>query len=105
MSVSRGCYVIEAEPNKWWCVVANDEYDYDFNSGEKFGPARTADEAYQKMRDSTSNPGGHSIFPFPVVTDCLRDLLARIPAYGSWATASRDRIFTRILRKKAPSFS
>ncbi len=93
MSVSRGCYVIEAEPNKWWCVVAHREYDYDFESGDKFGPAKTADEAFEDMRSHTSNPGSSNLFPFSEMDDSLRDLLARIPAYGSRNTPIRDRIF------------
>jgi hypothetical protein len=76
MSMSRGCMVVEAEPGQWWCVVAYREYDYDFRSGEKFGPASTAEAAFRMMR--ASNPGSSETIPFSQVDDFHRGVLSRM---------------------------
>lgn len=76
MSISRGCLLIEEEPNKWWCVVAYKEYDYDFVSGQKFGPAPSDDAAFAMMR--CSNPGSVEIIHFSDVSNYHREILARM---------------------------
>lgn len=68
--------LVELEPNQWWCVVAYREYDYDFRSGEKFGPASTDEAAFRMMR--ASNPGSSETIPFSQVDDYHRDLLLRM---------------------------
>ena len=51
MSLSRGCIVVEREQGKWYCVVATDEYDYEFERGHLvYGPRSTADSVYDEMR-------------------------------------------------------
>ena len=58
MSSSRGCLILEVEPQKWFAVVALDEYDYSFDSCESFGPCSTASDCMKLMHKNTSNPGG-----------------------------------------------
>ena len=77
MSRSRGCLLIEAQPNEWWCAVAIDEYDYEFRDGEKFGPAKTEKEAHDFL-NNVSNPGSYSVVPFAQVTERERKLLDRL---------------------------
>lgn len=77
MSRSRGCLLIEAQPNEWWCAVAIDEYDYEFRDGEKFGPAKTEAAAHDFL-NNVSNPGSYSVVRFAEVTDYHRKLLARL---------------------------
>lgn len=78
MSVSRGCFIIETKPEQWWCAVACSEHDYEIRRGEKFGPAKTAEEAFQMMRTRNSNPGGSITIPFAKVSDHHRNLLSRM---------------------------
>ena len=76
MSRSRGCLVIELRPGEWWVAVAYDEYDYEFRSGEKFGPA-VSEEAANDMV-TCSNPGAYHIIRAADVTDEHRKLLDRL---------------------------
>jgi hypothetical protein len=76
MSKSRGCLIIEVQPDEWWAAVAYDEYDYEFRSGEKFGPGKTEKEAHDMMQ--CSNPGSYRVVSFAHVTDAHRELLARL---------------------------
>lgn len=78
MSVSRGCLLIEKEPNQWWCVVAYREYDYDFISGQKFGPAPSDDAAFAYAMRRCSNPGSVDTVCFSNVSDYHREILARM---------------------------
>lgn len=76
MSVSRGCVVVETQPDQWYCLVAIDEYDYDFNgSVEVFGPATTANAAYDKMQRQCANPGGHNTYAHGSVPDHFLQLI------------------------------
>ena len=79
MSKSRGCLLIELNPGEWWCAVAYDEYDHEFRSGEKFGPAKTEEGAWQMM--VASNPGSSRTVPFAAVTAEHRKLLARLHCF------------------------
>jgi hypothetical protein len=58
MSCSRGCIIVEVEDGKWYCIVARDEYDYDFNKFNVYGARYTENGAYNKMKDYEANPGG-----------------------------------------------
>ena len=55
---------MELEPNTWYCIVACNEYDYDFNSFNVYGPCTSADGAFNKMNNSESNPGQSCELPF-----------------------------------------
>ena len=69
MSVSRGCFAIERDPGKWYCVVACDEYDYDFHGSYTiYGPKSTADAAVEAMHKRAANPGSGSSVPFDKLT-------------------------------------
>ena len=50
--------ILEVEPQKWFAVVALDEYDYELDSCESFGPCSTASDCMKLMHKNTSNPGG-----------------------------------------------
>lgn len=76
MSMQRGCEVIELEPGKWFCVVACAEHDYDFQSATVYGPAQTADDAWNMMSDWEANPGGCIQTRAADVTDRDRRLIA-----------------------------
>ena len=69
MSVSRGCEVIERQPNKWYCVVAQEEYDYDFcGDYSVYGPKPTSDAASEEMHRHEANPGGYNVIAFDRLT-------------------------------------
>ena len=83
MSTQRGCLTIEMKPGEWFCIVAHDEYDYDFTSGATvYGPEKTADEALDAMSDRESNPGSFDRISHGEVTDEVRTLVenARKPS-------------------------
>ena len=76
MSLSRGCIVVEREQGKWYCVVATDEYDYEFERGHLvYGPRSTADSVYDEMRKHECNPGGHSEVSHDKLTPRLIELV------------------------------
>lgn len=76
MSVSRGCMLIEAKPGEWFCVVAQNEYDFDFTRGHNvYGPMATENDAYQAMSDNESNPGSSETIAHGAVTDTERKLI------------------------------
>lgn len=75
MSMSRGCEVIELKPDEWYCVVARDEHDYDFEDSTVYGPANDSDAALEMMWNRESNPGSHHRIPHENVTDRERALL------------------------------
>ena len=77
MSCSRGCDLVELKPNEWYCIVANDEYDYDFASFTVYGPRATSDAALDRMSSSESNPGGFCTFPHARVTEAHKTMIAR----------------------------
>jgi len=63
MSVSRGCVIVERQPNEWYCMVAQNEYDYEFNGNYSvYGPADTEDEAFDEMHGHESNPGSSTTY-------------------------------------------
>ena len=68
MSMSRGCELVEIKPEKWYCIVAMEEYDYDFTSFSVYGPCLTADEAFDKMHNQECNPGQSREIDFGAVT-------------------------------------
>ena len=55
MSMSRGCLLVEYADKEWYCIIARDEYDYDFRSFDISGPAKTEDDAFNTHEGS--NPG------------------------------------------------
>lgn len=76
MSRSRGCEVIEERPGEWHCVVAMDEYDYEFRGDtEVYGPSKTADEALQLMHARASNPGSFDEIKNAIVGNRERNLI------------------------------
>lgn len=76
MSMSRGCKLIEVAPDEWWCAVAHDEHDYDIETGVKYGPAPTAEEAFRMIR--VSNPGMSETVPYAELTEDDLALLDRM---------------------------
>jgi hypothetical protein len=77
MSTPRGCDVVELDANKWFCIVANEEHDYDFESFTVYGPARDSDAAFDMMSDRESNPGGLCTFKRSDVTDQHREMIRK----------------------------
>jgi len=75
MSLSRGCVAIERQPGQWYCIVAHDEYDYDFNSYNIYGPCLTADAALEKMHRQEANPGSHDVVSHASLTDYYTKLV------------------------------
>ena len=64
MSMSRGCMLVERHPGKWFCLVASDEYDYDFQGNYSvYGPKPTADDAFDEMHRHEPNPGHSNEVP------------------------------------------
>lgn len=60
MSVSRGCILLELTRDKWYCIVAIEEYDYDFVHGcIKYGPTATPEAAFDLMSQEQPNPGSY----------------------------------------------
>ncbi len=83
MSVSRGCKLIEREPRRWYCVVAQDEYDYDFTGdATKYGPKPTADEALDLMGEHEANPGSFHRVEYGALSPFDIELCDKLPAYG-----------------------
>ena len=76
MSTPRGCDVVELKQNEWYCIVANDEHDYDFESYTVYGPKSTLDAAVDRMSASESNPGGYSTVRGDRVSDAHRKMIA-----------------------------
>jgi hypothetical protein len=68
MSVSRACIVVERTPRQWFCVVAQDEYDYEFRDWRVYGPKPTADEARDEMGRHEANPGSHDTVAHDEIT-------------------------------------
>lgn len=79
MSMSRGCAVIERTPGRWYCVVAQQEYDYDFRQATKYGPAKTSDAAVEIMDQHECNPGGFTVTTYTEITEQDRALVDRLP--------------------------
>ena len=75
--MQRGCYLIEAEPGKWYCVVATQEHDYDFEHATTNGPEPTEEQAFKNH--AGCNPGGSTTINHASITDYERKLLARYP--------------------------
>ena len=78
MSMSRGCLIIERHPGQWYCVVAIDEYDYDFRDYLVYGPAATEDDAWGAMMGP--NPGESVSIPHDEMTEGQRLLVDSKPA-------------------------
>ena len=72
MSTPRGCDVVELTPNVWYCIVANDEDDYDFESCTVYGPCISDDAALGLMGLKESNPGSCTTYRVDRVTDAQR---------------------------------
>jgi len=53
--MSRGCLLVEYADGEWYCIIARDEYDYEFNSFDISGPAKTEEDAFNTHEGS--NPG------------------------------------------------
>lgn len=58
MSVSRGCLAVRWTDKKWYCIVAQEEHDYEFDDFLIYGPADTEDKAVALMDECEPNPGG-----------------------------------------------
>lgn len=85
MSVSRGCIIVELAERRWYCVVAHDEYDYDFTSGSTvYGPADGEEEAYRLMSDKNANPGQSETIPFGDVDERVRNIIHNSTKERSW---------------------
>jgi hypothetical protein len=68
--------VVERNPGEWFCIVASDEYDYDFDGDYTvYGPKNTYNEALEEMHQHESNPGGCSIIPHDRITPYLISLI------------------------------
>lgn len=65
MSMQRGCLVVERKAGEWYCAVADEEYDYDFEpkTYKVYGPAASEDAAFELMADQECNPGGFNTLP------------------------------------------
>ena len=72
MSKPRGCDTVELKPDQWYCIVANDEHDYDFESCTVYGPYRSEDMALRMMQMKESNPGDFTTYRHDQVTDAQR---------------------------------
>ena len=69
MSMSRACDEIERNPGEWYCIVADDEYDYDYHSGcNIYGPVATPEGAFELMLMHESNPGQDGMTRFADLT-------------------------------------
>jgi hypothetical protein len=91
MSLSRGCLIVELEPNQWYAVVACDEHDYDFDGNyDLFGPAATEEAVCEIMQRQVANPGGYNTYTHENVSDFARKLIAEEQKRQS--ERSRDRI-------------
>ena len=55
MSMSRGCITVEWKKNEFYCITAQDEYDYNFKRFEVTGSKKTAREAF--LTHDGCNPG------------------------------------------------
>lgn len=92
MSMQRGCAVIERTPGRWYCVVATEEYDYDFRQATKYGPAKTSDAAVEMMDRHECNPGGYTLTGYDQITEHDKALCDRLPdqstrqRYPTWVS-------------------
>jgi len=59
MSMQRECGIVELEPGRWFCLVADREYGELDEGCTAYGPKSTAEGAWEAMADCESNPGGH----------------------------------------------
>ena len=75
MSMSRGCLVVEREIDEWYCVVARDEYDYDFENYSVYGPAKTEDAALDLMSASECNPGSFNTITHNELTPAVAKMI------------------------------
>jgi len=67
--MSRACDEIERNPGEWYCIVAQDEYDYDYHSGcNIYGPTPTPEGAFELMHQHESNPGQDGMTRFVDLT-------------------------------------
>jgi hypothetical protein len=63
MSCQRACTIIEIEPEKWYVLIADDEYGEEHD--QAFGPFKTRDDASYDLRNGMlSNPGGWFEIPY-----------------------------------------
>ena len=58
MSMQRGLELVEYKRGQWFAFVAEEEYDYDFNSFQLFGPKPTEEEIDKLQSRWVSNTGG-----------------------------------------------
>lgn len=76
MSTARGCVAVEVARGKWYCCLADVEYDYDFTKGyETVGPESTAELAVDRATAFSSNPGGYSVVPLEKCDERMRALV------------------------------
>ena len=68
MSLQRGCVVVERNPGQWYCAVAMEEYDDEFEDYVVYGPKPTSDAAFEAMHERESNPGGFNVISHDKVT-------------------------------------
>ena len=88
MSISRGEVTVELEPGNWYCVVATEEYDFDFRDCTSYGPYPTADKASEVMHAHEANPGGGYEMAHAELDDYHRDLVKRARDGGGDCLAS-----------------
>ena len=69
MSTQRGCDTVELKPDEWYCIVANDEHDYDFRSFTVYGPYHSENMSLRMMAMRESNPGSVDTYTVDQVTD------------------------------------
>jgi hypothetical protein len=59
MSMSRGCLVVKWTDNKWYIIVAQEEYDFDFDDYCIYGPSSSEEQAFENMPEA--NPGSYNV--------------------------------------------
>lgn len=74
--MSRGCVLVERQPNKWYCMVAQDEYDYEFNGNYSvYGPESNKNKAYDEMQKRECNPGCSTTYTHDRIPDWVVKLV------------------------------
>ncbi len=59
--MQRGCTIVQWTRKEYYCIVAQEEYDYDYENFRIYGPAETEEKAFERMSKYESNPGGYSV--------------------------------------------
>jgi len=75
MSMARGCLLVEYAEGEWYCIIARNEQDYDYETFDIFGATVTEDEAWEKMSRQCCNPGGSSTDTLGNVSDWAKGVI------------------------------